>query len=90
MHLIGENKREEGSGRFGNKFVFVVAANAAQSPQSGNLSRVVRFVQGREEEGTAGGNRALASNPAGGGVDVGTTGYLPGLGITGHLLRLPP
>ena len=40
--------------------------------------------------GTAGGNRALASNPAGGGVDVGTTGYLPGLGITGHLLRLPP
>ena len=87
MHLIGENKREEGSGRFGNKFVFVVAANAAQSPQSGNLSRVVRFVGGRVE-GTAGGNRALASNPASG-VDVGTTGYLPGLGITGYLLRLP-
>ena len=39
-------------------------------------------------EGTAGGNRALASNPASG-VDVGTTGYLPGLGITGYLLRLP-
>ena len=46
--------------------------------------------KGGREEGTAGGNRALASNPAGGGVDVGTTGYLPGLGITGHLLRLPP
>lgn len=28
--------------------------------------------------GTAGGNRALASNPASG-VDVGSTGYLPGL-----------
>ena len=59
---------------FWQQVVFVVAANAAQSPQSGNLSRVVRFVGGGE--GTTGGNRALASNPTSG-VDVGTTGYLP-------------
>ena len=32
---------------FWQQVVFVVGANAAQSPQSGNPSRVVRFVGGR-------------------------------------------